>query len=51
VLERVSHQVGDDRVQIYKVRCFETPTMFATLPSGLIPHIDQRSALHSIQLH
>ncbi|MND02463.1 6-pyruvoyl tetrahydropterin synthase [compost metagenome] len=30
VLERVSSRVGDDRVQIYKVRCFETPTSVAT---------------------
>jgi 6-pyruvoyltetrahydropterin/6-carboxytetrahydropterin synthase len=30
ILERVSARVGDDRVQIYKVRCFETPTSIAT---------------------
>ncbi len=30
ILERVSAQVGDDRVQVYKVRCFETPTSVAT---------------------
>jgi len=30
VLERVSKRVSDDRVQIYKVRCFETPTSVAT---------------------
>ena len=30
VLERVSGRVSDDRVQIYKVRCFETPTSVAT---------------------
>jgi len=30
VLERVAKRVGDDRVQIYKVRCFETPTSVAT---------------------
>ena len=30
VLERVAQRVGDDRVQIYKVRCFETPTSVAT---------------------
>ena len=30
ILERVSARVGDDRVQIYKVRCFETPTSVAT---------------------
>ena len=30
VLERVASRVSDDRVQIYKVRCFETPTSVAT---------------------
>ncbi|HKR01311.1 MAG TPA: 6-carboxytetrahydropterin synthase QueD [Pyrinomonadaceae bacterium] len=30
ILERVSSRVGDQRVQIYKVRCFETPTSVAT---------------------
>ena len=30
ILERVARRVGDDRVQIYKVRCFETPTSVAT---------------------
>ncbi len=30
ILERVASKVGDDRVQIYKVRCFETPTSVAT---------------------
>ncbi|HUQ32156.1 MAG TPA: 6-carboxytetrahydropterin synthase QueD [Pyrinomonadaceae bacterium] len=30
ILERVSASVGDERVQIYKVRCFETPTSIAT---------------------
>jgi 6-pyruvoyltetrahydropterin/6-carboxytetrahydropterin synthase len=30
ILERVASQVGDERVQIYKVRCFETPTSVAT---------------------
>jgi 6-pyruvoyltetrahydropterin/6-carboxytetrahydropterin synthase len=30
VLERVSTRISDDRVQIYKVRCFETPTSVAT---------------------
>ena len=30
ILERVSARVGDERVQIYKVRCFETPTSVAT---------------------
>ena len=30
ILERVAAQVGDERVEIYKVRCFETPTSVAT---------------------
>ena len=30
ILERVSSRVGDERVHIYKVRCFETPTSVAT---------------------
>jgi len=30
ILERVATKVGDERVQIYKVRCFETPTSVAT---------------------
>lgn len=30
ILERVASRVGDERVQIYKVRCFETPTSVAT---------------------
>ena len=30
ILERVSTRVGDDRVRVYKVRCFETPTSVAT---------------------
>jgi 6-pyruvoyltetrahydropterin/6-carboxytetrahydropterin synthase len=30
ILERVAARVGDERVQIYKVRCFETPTSIAT---------------------
>jgi 6-pyruvoyltetrahydropterin/6-carboxytetrahydropterin synthase len=30
ILERVSAQIGDERVQVYKVRCFETPTSVAT---------------------
>ena len=30
ILERVSSRVTDDRVQVYKVRCFETPTSVAT---------------------
>jgi 6-pyruvoyltetrahydropterin/6-carboxytetrahydropterin synthase len=30
ILERVARRVGDDRVTIYKVRCFETPTSIAT---------------------
>ncbi len=30
ILEHVSKRVGDERVQVYKVRCFETPTSVAT---------------------
>ena len=30
VLERVASRVGDERVRVYKVRCFETPTSVAT---------------------
>jgi 6-pyruvoyltetrahydropterin/6-carboxytetrahydropterin synthase len=30
ILERVGAKVSDERVQIYKVRCFETPTSAAT---------------------
>src|SRR5437868_1450945 len=30
VLERLALKINDNRVQIYKVRCFETPTSVAT---------------------
>ncbi|MEA2207184.1 MAG: 6-pyruvoyltetrahydropterin/6-carboxytetrahydropterin synthase [Blastocatellia bacterium] len=30
VLEKISSRIDDDRVRIYKVRCFETPTSVAT---------------------
>ena len=30
ILERVAAQVGDERVEVYKVRCFETPKSVAT---------------------
>ena len=30
ILERVASSIRDARVQIYKVRCFETPTSVAT---------------------
>lgn len=30
VLERVGAKISDERVKIYKVRCFETPTSVAT---------------------
>jgi 6-pyruvoyltetrahydropterin/6-carboxytetrahydropterin synthase len=30
ILERVSARVGDERVEVYKVRCYETPTSVAT---------------------
>jgi 6-pyruvoyl-tetrahydropterin synthase len=29
-LERLAAKINDERVQIYKVRCFETPTSVAT---------------------
>jgi 6-pyruvoyltetrahydropterin/6-carboxytetrahydropterin synthase len=34
ILERVSSRVGDERVRVYKVRCFETPTSVATYQVG-----------------
>jgi queuosine biosynthesis protein QueD len=34
VLEYVSSRVGDERVQVYKVRCYETPTSIATYQVG-----------------
>lgn len=30
ILERVAARVGDERVRVFKVRCFETPTSVAT---------------------
>jgi 6-pyruvoyltetrahydropterin/6-carboxytetrahydropterin synthase len=30
ILEQVAARVGDERVRVYKVRCFETPTSVAT---------------------
>ena len=30
ILGRVAARVGDERVKVYKVRCFETPTSVAT---------------------
>lgn len=30
ILERIASRIQDERVQIYKVRCFETPTSIAT---------------------
>jgi len=30
ILDWVASRVGDERVQVYKVRCFETPTSIAT---------------------
>ena len=30
ILERISARVGDERVKVFKVRCFETPTSVAT---------------------
>jgi 6-pyruvoyltetrahydropterin/6-carboxytetrahydropterin synthase len=34
ILEYVNGRVADDRVQVYKVRCFETPTSVATYQIG-----------------
>jgi 6-pyruvoyltetrahydropterin/6-carboxytetrahydropterin synthase len=34
ILERVASRVGDERVSVYKVRCFETPTSVATYQVG-----------------
>jgi len=34
ILEYLNGQVGDERVQVYKVRCFETPTSVATYQLG-----------------
>ena len=34
ILERVASRVGDERVEVYKVRCFETPTSVATYQTG-----------------
>ena len=30
ILERVAARVSDERVEVYKVRCYETPTSVAT---------------------
>ena len=30
IQEYIASRVNDDRVQVYKVRCFETPTSIAT---------------------
>ncbi|MBX5479157.1 MAG: 6-carboxytetrahydropterin synthase QueD [Pyrinomonas methylaliphatogenes] len=30
ILEQIAARISDERVQIYKVRCFETPTSVAT---------------------
>jgi 6-pyruvoyltetrahydropterin/6-carboxytetrahydropterin synthase len=30
ILEQIAARINDERVQIYKVRCFETPTSVAT---------------------
>jgi 6-pyruvoyl-tetrahydropterin synthase len=30
VLEKIAARIDDERVRIYKVRCFETPTSVAT---------------------
>ena len=30
ILERIAGRIDDERVQVYKVRCYETPTSVAT---------------------
>ena len=30
ILERIAARIDDERVQVYKVRCYETPTSVAT---------------------
>jgi 6-pyruvoyltetrahydropterin/6-carboxytetrahydropterin synthase len=34
ILERLARRLNDERVEIYKVRCFETPTSVATYQIG-----------------
>ncbi len=34
ILEFIASRIDDDRVQVYKVRCFETPTSVATYQVG-----------------
>ena len=34
ILEWVAERVGDERVEVYKVRCYETPTSVATYQVG-----------------
>jgi len=34
ILERLAKRLNDERVEIYKVRCFETPTSVATYQVG-----------------
>ena len=34
ILERVAARIDDARVQVYKVRCFETPTSVSTYQVG-----------------
>ena len=34
ILEHIASRVGDARVQVYKVRCYETPTSVATYEIG-----------------
>ena len=34
ILEHVAARVGDERVKVYKVRCYETPTSVATYQVG-----------------
>ncbi len=34
ILEYIASRIDDDRVQVYKVRCYETPTSVATYQIG-----------------
>ncbi len=34
ICEYLNSRIGDDRVQVWKVRCFETPTSIATFQIG-----------------
>jgi 6-pyruvoyltetrahydropterin/6-carboxytetrahydropterin synthase len=34
ILEKIALRISDERVQVYKVRCYETPTSVATYEIG-----------------